>query len=54
MFAVWAAILIFNFGASSLSFLSDIRLNTAAVAAMSIVAIGVVFAVLMRAHGAGL
>jgi uncharacterized membrane protein YgcG len=49
MFAIWGIILVFNFGAGSFSFLSEIRLNTAAVAAASIVAIGVLFAVLMRA-----
>jgi uncharacterized membrane protein YgcG len=49
MFAVWGVILVFNFGAGGFSFLSEIRINTAAIAAVSIVAIVVVFAVLMRA-----
>src|SRR5690606_125765 len=49
IFVVWGAILLFNFGGVGMSLLSDLRLNTAALAAVSIVVIGIVFAILMRA-----
>ncbi|HQZ11798.1 MAG TPA: DUF2207 domain-containing protein [Devosia sp.] len=49
MFVVWAVILVSNLGAGGFSFFSNVQLNTAAFAAVSIVAIGVLFGVLMRA-----
>ena len=45
----WVAIVAFNFGGMLLDSLSSLQVNTGAISALSIVAITIVFAVLMRA-----
>ena len=45
----WVAILVFNFGSMLVDSLSSLTINTGAVSAISIVAVTMVFAVLMRA-----
>ena len=49
MFAVWAGIFIFNFGGGALDTFTGFSINTAVIAAGSMVLLCVVFAVLMRA-----
>jgi uncharacterized membrane protein YgcG len=49
IFIVWGAILLFNFGGVGLNLFDNLRFNTAALAAVSIVIVEIVFAILMRA-----
>jgi uncharacterized membrane protein YgcG len=49
IFFVWGAIILINFGSGFAAFLDDIRLDTSLLAAASIAALNIVFAILMRA-----
>jgi uncharacterized membrane protein YgcG len=49
IFFVWGAIILINFGSGLASFLDDIRLDTSLLAAASVAALNIVFAILMRA-----